>query len=310
MAKLEEYKDGHYLWNYVPSMVGAVIFIILFFAATVFHVWRMFKTRTWFCIPFALGCLSEAIGYCARAASVNDTGTLGPYLVQSIFILIPPALFAASIYMTLGRIMRYVKGEHHSVIRINWLTKIFVLGDWLSFMVQGNAAGLLFKTSTMRIGQGIILAGLFIQIISFGCFFIVAVIFQLRMRKNPTRESYNVEASWERYLYMLYAVSVLILIRSIFRVVEYIQGQTGYSMKNEWTLYAFDSIPMVVVTVVFFIWYPSRIRIPPGGHVEDDSDGIQMRLDSESGERRRPKSTLFTFGIFGLLGAISRRWGR
>jgi hypothetical protein len=73
------------------------------------------------------------------------------------------------------------------------------------------------------------------------------------MRNGPTRESYIVEPSWEQNLYMLHMVSILILLRSIFRVVEYIQGQTGYSLKHELTLYVFDSVPVLIVTVVFFL---------------------------------------------------------
>jgi hypothetical protein len=56
--------------------------------------------------------------------------------MQSLLILLAPAFFAASIYMVLGRIIRLTDGEAHSIIRVNWLTKIFVTGDVLSFLVQ------------------------------------------------------------------------------------------------------------------------------------------------------------------------------
>src|SRR6266536_4290911 len=66
-----------------------------------------------------------------------------PYVIQSVLLLVAPALFAASIYITLGRIIRCVKGEKHSIIRVNWLTKLFVIGDVLSFFVQGGVAGMM-----------------------------------------------------------------------------------------------------------------------------------------------------------------------
>lgn len=62
---------------------------------------------------------------------------MGPYIMQTLLCLVAPALFAASIYMTLGRIIRLVDGEHHSLIRLKWLTKIFVAGDIISFITQG-----------------------------------------------------------------------------------------------------------------------------------------------------------------------------
>jgi hypothetical protein len=42
--------------------------------------------------------------------------------------------------------------------------------------------------------------------------------------------------------------------------VEYAQGQDGYSLGHEWTLYAFDTVPMFVAAIVFWFWYPGYIR--------------------------------------------------
>jgi hypothetical protein len=42
------------------------------------------------------------------------------------FILLAPALFAESIDMVLGRIIRSVRGEQHSLIRVHWLKQAFV----------------------------------------------------------------------------------------------------------------------------------------------------------------------------------------
>jgi hypothetical protein len=59
---------------------------------------------------------------------------------------------------------------------------------------------------------------------------------------------------------MIYLVSGLIFARSVFRVVEYIQGVNGYSMTHEWTLYIFDAVPMLAVSVLFWYWYPGHIQ--------------------------------------------------
>lgn len=64
--------------------------------------------------------------------------TLNPYIIQSVLLLVAPALFAASIYMELGRIVLMVEGERALFIRRTWLTKIFVAGDVLSFLMQSS----------------------------------------------------------------------------------------------------------------------------------------------------------------------------
>jgi hypothetical protein len=51
-------------------------------------------------------------------------------------ILLAPALLAASIYMILGRLIVSLHAEGNSLIRPSWLTKIFVIGDVVSFLMQ------------------------------------------------------------------------------------------------------------------------------------------------------------------------------
>jgi hypothetical protein len=73
-------------------------------------------------------------------SATQDFGeyTMGPYIMQSVLLLVAPALFAASIYMELGRIVLMVDGDRHLFIRRTWLTKLFVAGDVLSFLMQSS----------------------------------------------------------------------------------------------------------------------------------------------------------------------------
>lgn len=68
--------------------------------------------------------------------------------MQTLLLLVAPALFAATIYMELGRIILLVDGEAHSLIKKKWLTKIFVCGDVLSFMMQGAGMTLFLLRAT------------------------------------------------------------------------------------------------------------------------------------------------------------------
>ncbi|KFY31589.1 hypothetical protein V493_00977 [Pseudogymnoascus sp. VKM F-4281 (FW-2241)] len=238
MTELKSH-GGYYLWHYLPSVPAAILFCVLFFVATLAHFWRLFKTRAWFCIAFTIGTLFEVIGFAARAVAHDRTDAVMPYVIQNLFILLPPAFFAASIYMTLGRIINAVNGGHLSVVRPSWLTKIFVAGDVLSFLVQAGGGGMMAggDPDKVDLGENMILGGLGIQLLMFGLFWITAILFHLKIRKNPTTESYSIDARWEQYLAMLYMVSALIMIRSIFRVVEYVMGGDGYLLSNEWTLH-------------------------------------------------------------------------
>lgn len=185
---------------------------------------------------------------------------MGPYIIANIFILLGPTLFAASIYMTLGRLIRRVRGEHLSPIRVTRLTKTFVWGDVLSFVVQGNSSSL-SVLGYAQWGKVLVVVGLAIQLVSFSLFWVTAIVFARRLRRSPTPESAKPGIPWVRSLHMLYAVSALILVRSTFRIVEYVMGNDGYPLVHEWTMYVFDSVPMVVVMVIFFIWYPNQMSL-------------------------------------------------
>lgn len=199
--------------------------------------------------------------------------------MQSALILIAPAFLAASIYMTLGRIIRMVQAEHYSVFRLNWVTKIFVAGDVLSFLMQASGAyipvfesclaaslrtvgaGLMVSNSSdPSSGEHIIIGGLFVQIIFFGFFIITALIFQMRLAKAPTGTSVELSHIWRRHMNALYISSVLIFVRSIVRVVEYLQGYDGYLMKHEVFIYVFDALLMFLAMEILQFIHPSQVN--------------------------------------------------
>lgn len=116
-------------------------------------------------------------------------------------------------------------------------------------------------------GEHIIIGGLFVQIIFFGLFTISAVVFQTRINKAPTTRSIELKSLWTRHMIALYTASILILIRSVIRVVEYLQGYDGYLMKHEAFIYVFDALLMFITVLVLQYEHPSEINCLIGrGH--------------------------------------------
>ncbi|PLN78922.1 putative RTA1 domain protein [Aspergillus taichungensis] len=260
MAQLEPYKGTYYLWQYVPSIPAAVIFALLFLLPTVFHIWKICKTRARFCIPFAIGGVFEIQGYIIRAIAHNRTSQLIPYILQNVFILLAPVLFAASIYMALGRIIRSVPGgAQHALIQPAWQTKIFVAGDVVSFVVQGSAAGLMGKGSKAGMANDIVIGGLLVQVGTLALFVVTAVVFEGRMMRAAAAAVVDGDGEWRGHLRALYGVSALVLVRSVIRVVEYAMGRTGYLLANEWCVYVFDGVLMLAVMLVWGVWHPGAI---------------------------------------------------
>ncbi|OJD15370.1 hypothetical protein AJ78_04375 [Emergomyces pasteurianus Ep9510] len=273
-------EEFHDFYKYTPSKAAAIIFIALFLPTTGYHTFQLVKKHVWFFIPVVIGGIFEVVGYGARVVSSTQAPifTDTPYIIQSLFLLLAPALFAASIYMELGRIIAILHGEKLSVIRRTWMTKIFVTGDVLSFVVQGAGGGIMASgtKSNLSLGQKIIVIGLCIQLIFFGLFIIVSVIFHRRIAASPTTASLSIRVSWRKYPYSLYAVSVLIMIRSIFRVAEYVQGADGALLRYEVYLYIFDAALMWTLMVVLNVVHPGVISDLLRGDTRLKSVGLDM----------------------------------
>lgn len=255
---------GFKYYYYDPSKAAAAVFVTLFAISTLMHLFQLTRKRTWYFIPFVIGGIFETIGYGGRIGSALQTPnwTLSPYIVQTLLLLVAPALFAASVYMILGRIVRLVDGGRHSIIPIQWLTKIFVTVDVISFLMQGAGGGLLSSakdSSGLQTGENVIIGGLAVQLIGFSVFVIVASIFHVRMVRQPTAASKTVAVPWQRFMFVLYAVSALILVRSLFRAIEYGQGFGGSLQHSEGWLYGFDATLMFIAMVLLNVFHPSKI---------------------------------------------------
>lgn len=228
--------------------------------------------------------LVQSIGYAGRIWSHYDTYSLGGFIIQAILILVAPALYAASIYMILGRLIRTVKGEHLSLIPVQWVTRLFVTGDVIAFSLQAGGGGIQAAGTLemYEIGEKIIIAGLFVQIFIFGFFVVTSVLFHIRLLKSPNSIAFAGDIPWRSYLNVLYITSAIILVRSIFRVVEYLQGNAGYLISHEIFLYMFDALLMALTMGIFVVWYVDHLdgtrrrKSKEDRHLSESSDCYGM----------------------------------
>ncbi|EFE37459.1 RTA1 domain protein, putative, partial [Trichophyton verrucosum HKI 0517] len=272
-------EEFHDFYKYTPSKAAAITFIVLYLISSVIHLFQIIRGRVLFFIPLFIG------GICQYS---------NPYLFEdtesNLFLLLAPALFAASIYMQLGRLIIVLEAEHHSIVRRSWMTKIFVTGDILSFVVQGLGGGIMAsgKPSNLSLGEKIVVVGLIIQILFFGFLIVVSVIIHLRMSTHPTTASLSLHFSWRKYLYSLYVVSTLVMIRSIFRVAEFAQGTNGTLLRHEYYLYIFDATLMFILMVTLNVIHPGVISTLVRGKIAlKGSDNLEMQSEGKRSNEQR-----------------------
>ncbi|KAH6687723.1 RTA1 like protein-domain-containing protein [Plectosphaerella plurivora] len=254
------------LYRYDPSTAAAVIFILLFIVTTGIHTVQMIRTRTWYMAAFCIGGLSEILGYIGRAVSSNEKAgcwTVGPFVVQTVFTLIAPALMSFSVYMILPRIIHLTDGEIHAPMKPRWRIKVFIIGDVVSLALQlvGGAmmSGGDLGSSVMKTGKYLVIGSFSMQPTVIGTFFGVVSLFHRRMKRTPTEKSLEPQIRWRRYVLSLYIASGAISARCLFRSIAYYGDNDSYLMRSEWFLYIFDAT-IIWAVMVWMIWFhPSEI---------------------------------------------------
>ena len=257
-------QQQHYdLYHFDPSFAAPIVFAAAFCIFTIVLLIRMIQHKIRFLIAFILGAILEVIGYVARAYSAHETPnwTLGPYIVQSLALLLPPVFFAASIYMSLSRLIIKTQREDLSIIKPKLVTILFVMGDVISFLTQSYGGGMQASKDPQKIKAGawIVVGGLVIQLVYFGFFIVVAFNFHLRARRAVLAEEVKQEISWKKNMPVLYTGSFLILIRSIYRTIEFADGSNGYLMNHEAFFYVFDAALMTILVAIYAIFTPYEI---------------------------------------------------
>lgn len=129
--------------------------------------------------------------------------------------------------------------------------------------------------SLLDIGENTITGGLLVQLAFFGFFVAVSAIFHRRMSRRPTSQARYPLVRWRSYLTTLYVTSALIWVRSVFRVIEYIQGNDGYLMTTEAFVFVFDGLLMLGALTWMNWFHPSEIGILLRGG-EPAKNGLEL----------------------------------
>ncbi|KAF2851581.1 RTA1-domain-containing protein [Plenodomus tracheiphilus IPT5] len=250
------------MYRYTPSLAAAVSSLVFFLLLALLHLYQFLQRRNRIIIFVVIGTLCEVGGFGARIGSHMDNTSWAPFIVQGVLLLVGPLFFAATIYMMLGRTIRLAGGEDVNLIPARWYTRVFVTADVSTLIIQG--LGDVMGTMQLALaiaGEKIVIAGLALQVATFVFFLIASLDFQIRMeRKHRAMQTFTSTATvgWRKVLYILYTVSALILFRCVFRLIEYSMGNAGYLIAHEWTLYAFDAVPMFLVLVLLLVLKPNE----------------------------------------------------
>lgn len=276
--------------SYTPSFVLCILAIVFFAISFAVHLLQLGLYKVWFFVPLTLACFLETVGYIFRSlSSKNDPYHVIWFVVQYFMIVVAPVFISASIYVTLNRLIAWAKsvgyGLHQWWLAPRIILWGFVAIDVLTTIMQIAGAALVGSSeSNMNdptTGNNILLAGLAIQSLSFTVFLAVLTLFRLALAQASAGKS-AVRAK-DQFISAVALASVLIYLRTVFRLAETGQGLFGSISTNETFFGTLEFAPVVLAIWILAIWHPGRWlpRLKEEYPVDDSTERVRTGSDIE-----------------------------
>ncbi|KAL8732972.1 MAG: hypothetical protein Q9166_002370 [cf. Caloplaca sp. 2 TL-2023] len=268
------------IYGYTPHLALAVLAIVLFALLLLFHIFRLYTTRLYaFSILLIFTTLCEIVGYVFRLRSspppVGNPYAVINFVIQYFFIVTAPVFLSAAIYTTLTSFVGALSGSGNpgearklSPLGLSKraILAIFITSDVIATIVQVAGAALIGVSQSNRKSpenaNNILLAGLAFQVFSFLVFLILLFIFLRNSRKQMLSTS-TAEGGrgnmMQMYTFALVASSLLVYLRTCFRLAETSQGVGGYASSHEAFFGVLEFAPIVVAIGLLGWWHPGRL---------------------------------------------------
>lgn len=267
------------LYDYQPNRGAAVFFTIIFSIVTLVQAYLLFgafQTQninsvqkytnlklcsytklSLFYIPLVLGGVCEVIGFITRSISVFSKGNLNSFIAQRVCILIAPNLFMTTMYLIFGKLVQLINISNHFIFSETVNRRLFVTGNIAGSILQGVGGGISSDGThaDYEKGKKLIIAGLAIQL---GIFVIFSLreFFLFKIIKNDGSNIALSTQKWKLMNLVLLASGILIMVRSIVRLVEVIEGSSSPILRHEWFSYVFDTMLMFLLMGMYAVTTP------------------------------------------------------
>ncbi|KAI8051915.1 RTA-like protein, partial [Gilbertella persicaria] len=240
----------YYYFHYNPSIPLAVVAAVLFGLFGLYLAARVHKFQSpRFLYTLPITALCECVGYALRIKSHAETTTT-IFVIMTLLLLLPPGILAHLNYRSIVKVIQKSHAEpKHFFLKPDFVMWFFSVSNKISIMVQCAGGGIKSsgKINLSDAGSIITLIGFAFQMFFFAVFLCIAFFiyrsddydYYVKGQSNPKRN----------LLYCLCITISLLIIRYIFRIVEY---ATTYN-HSEWAFYTFDSLMVLLCFVCYSI---------------------------------------------------------
>ncbi|KAF8138532.1 RTA1-like protein [Boletus edulis] len=208
-------------------------------------------------LAMVIGGYTYSVGFGCRFGLHYHPDSEGITIVEYMFIVLSPCAFIAADYVLFGRLAKHISCSTHVLLPVQKLTFVFVSSD-----PPGGGLSVTHNQAQRQRGSHIFLAGLVLQLVSFTLFSGIYVRFLYRVytlergvwERDKAEPWYR---DWRTLAVTLTISCIGILIRSGYRVAELSQGFQGYLATTEAFFYTLDTLPLVIATSVYVLFWPA-----------------------------------------------------
>ncbi|KAJ2783874.1 hypothetical protein GGI15_002436 [Coemansia interrupta] len=245
-------------FTYTPVNVAPQVCACVFFIVAIISITQVIRARSarWLFI-LAGTAIAESAGYVFRAICISNA-SLGLYIAMMLLLLVSPNALALYNYRIVGVIARQsAVADVRALMRPKFITRGFFISDVLSFLLQMAGGGMMATESMAKTGKYICIFGLAIQLLFLSAFTWITIVIMRDRRYKVLAGPHNADGrSAKRRLFVVVLfTTILIYVRSIYRLIEFIDGYGGKIYGAEWAFYVFDMAMILAFFVSYIVVY-------------------------------------------------------
>ncbi|KAJ7641551.1 RTA1-like protein [Roridomyces roridus] len=260
-------------YGYVPHEYVAIIFISLFGISTIVHVGQVIYYRMWWLLFTACLCgAGELVGWSGRLWSslTPDQALTNPYMMQITTTIIAPTPLIAVNFILLTWIITRL-GPCYARLTPSRYSLIFTSCDIFALVVQGAGGGIASGAHTVsgtQLGSNIMLGGIIFQFVAIIAYAALASDFFWHYSKDRpvhadvTRDRGCFELKMKTMVGALAFSTLVLFIRSIYRIIELAGGWHGRIIQTEVYFNVLDGGMVVLAIVVINLAHPGWLLGP------------------------------------------------
>ncbi|KAJ7275775.1 RTA1 like protein-domain-containing protein [Mycena rebaudengoi] len=262
--------------GFIPSKTLSTVALLMYGASALINWIQFFLIgRGSFMLTLTIGMTAMAAGFAMRIIHAQTLDNTKVFIIMELLILLSPCAFLMVDYILLARLTATFDEQVTDrclLVRQTRIVKFFVWSDIITFLLQGsgsspNIGPKLAVSFTSRLMADF-------DFLSFCFFTIVLVTFGRRLSRHfpdiwapPNTRPWSIFSrapidNWRVLYYVMCATCVGIIIRSIFRIAEYLGGVTGYIWLHESLFYLFDALSLWISMSLFIFVWPVRCLNP------------------------------------------------